>query len=441
MTKEILIRLPILHPAQAQIKTNARRFNTLNCGRRFGKDVLGQDLLIESALDGFPVAWFAPTYRMMLDNFREVSETVRPISNKINSSEHRIELVTKGVIDFWSLDVPDVARGRKYKRAIINEAAMVKDLSRTFQNVIRPTLADYKGDGWFLSTPRGYNDFKLFYDNGQALSDWQSWTFPTHSNPYIDPQEIEAMRASMSQIAFRQEILAEFVAVEGALFQRDQFKIVDHAPEGLRWMRTYDLALTTKEWSDRTASLCGAQSERCVIPGCECGGVLNPIYIRDGFSMRAEYPDVKQQMIRQALIDGRNTHIVIESVAFQLAAVQELRRESSLLGYSILTEKPVGDKIARMRPAQARAEQGQIHLVRGNWINDFLDEVTTITAEMTHEHDDYGDALSSLVNRLREPLKVEYMKRPATGPILRTQLSNHPSHRRRSVEEILRLKT
>jgi hypothetical protein len=82
--------------------------------------VLGQDLLVEPALaeKGLPTAWFAPTYRMMLDTFREVADTLRPVASKINASDHRIELVTGGVIDMWSLDVPDVARGRKYKRVI-----------------------------------------------------------------------------------------------------------------------------------------------------------------------------------------------------------------------------------------------------------------------------------------------------------------------------------
>lgn len=374
----------------------------MNCGRRFGKDVLGQDLLINAALDGYPVAWFAPTYRMMLDNFRDVSDMIRPIVSKLNASEHRMELITRGVIDFWSLETPDVARGRKYKRVVINEAAMVADLKTAFDNVIRPTLADYRGDGWILSTPRGYNDFKTLYDYGATLDDWASWTFTTYDNPYIDPAEIDAMRDSMSDTAFRQEILAEFLTVQGALFQRDQFKIVEYAPANLKWARTYDLALTTKESSDRTASLCGAQDE------------LGNIYIRDGFALKAEYPEVKARILQQAMIDGHQTHIVVESVAFQLAAVQELRRAPELINYVVIADRPVGDKIARLRQAQSRAEQGQIHLIRGNWIADFLDEVTTITAENTHAHDDYGDALSALVNRLREPRRAESIRNKPT---------------------------
>jgi predicted phage terminase large subunit-like protein len=404
-SQKVSIHLPVLHSAQEQIRAGAARFNVLNCGRRFGKDVLGQDLLVEPALKekGLPTAWFAPTYRMMLDTFREVADTLRPVASKINASDHRIELVTGGVIDMWSLDVPDVARGRKYARVIINEAAMVPELARTFQNVIRPTLADYVGDAWFLSTPKGYNDFHNLYIRELTNEDYRSWTYPTSANPYIPSSEIEAMRRDMSDAAFRQEILAEFVAIEGALFQRDMFKVVDAAPEGLKWLRTYDLALTVKEASDRTASLCGAQDS---VP-CACCGVANPVYIRDGLAFKEEYPGVKKKMIAQAGADGRGVVIAVETVAFQLAAVQELRLVPELFGYSIVADKPVGDKIARLRPAQERAVQGQIHLVRGAWVNDFLNEITSITAEMDQEHDDYGDALSSLIKRLPEPSRLQ----------------------------------
>jgi predicted phage terminase large subunit-like protein len=161
--------------------------------------------------------------------------------------------------------------------------------------------------------------------------------------------------------------------------------------------------LTVKEASDRTASLCGAQDS---VP-CACCGVANPVYIRDGLAFKEEYPGVKKKMIAQAVVDGRGVVIAVETVAFQLAAVQELRLVPELFGYNIIADKPIGDKIARLRPAQERAQQGQIHLVRGAWVNDFLNEITSITAEMDHEHDDYGDALSSLIKRLPEPSRVQ----------------------------------
>lgn len=63
----------------------------------------------------------------------------------------RIELITGAAIDYWTLDDPStVARGRKYKRVIIDEAAMARHLEQAWTEAIRPTLTDYRGDAFFL---------------------------------------------------------------------------------------------------------------------------------------------------------------------------------------------------------------------------------------------------------------------------------------------------
>lgn len=203
---------------QTEIKQTAKRFNVLDCGRRFGKDILGQDLIIDAALDG-PAAWFAPTYRMMIDNWREISALLLPVTARANAADHRLELITGGYIDFWSLDNPDSARGRKYMRVFINEAAMVRELEYAWTHVIRATLADYQGDAWFASTPKGLNYFHSLWQRGQDnVKDWRSWRFPTSANPYIKHSEIDAMRAEMPARVYSQEIEAAFVE-DGTYFR------------------------------------------------------------------------------------------------------------------------------------------------------------------------------------------------------------------------------
>jgi len=216
----LTLTLPNLHPAQRKIVNGALRFNVLACGRRFGKDVLGQDVLMDAAIGGDPVGWFAPTYRMLIDNMRDITRMCRDITANVSKVEHRIELITGGVIDFWSLDVADVARGRHYARVVINEAAMVRNLLDSWTRVIRPTLADLSGDAWFLSTPRGYNDFHALYAMAdERPQEWRSWRFPTSDNPHIPPKEIEAMRAEMDAVSYAQEILAEFRSITGLVYQ------------------------------------------------------------------------------------------------------------------------------------------------------------------------------------------------------------------------------
>jgi len=219
--KQIELILPILHEGQQVIVDEARRFNVLACGRRFGKTMLGVDLLVDKAIDGCLVGWFSPTYRMLNEVWKAIHETTRPLHSRVSLQEHRIELITGGVIDCWSLDAYDSVRGRKYHRVIIDEAAMVPDLGDAWQAAIRPTLTDYTGDAFFLSTPKGINFFHECYSRGvdQTQSEWKAWHAPTTANPYIDPAEVESARQELPEQVFRQEYLAEFLQNDGAVFR------------------------------------------------------------------------------------------------------------------------------------------------------------------------------------------------------------------------------
>lgn len=213
--------LPRPHEAQRRIISEAKRFNPIACGRRFGKTTLGIDRTATPETLNHPVGWFNPTYKMMLEVWREVTRIFKPITLRKNTQERRIEFVTGGLLEFWSLDNPDAARGRKYRRAIIDEAAMVANLMDAWQYVIRPTLVDLEGDAYFLSTPKGMNGFWQMYQWGldPHMSDWACWQMPTSANPFIVDSEIEEMRRTMPERIFRQEILAEFIEDAGGVFR------------------------------------------------------------------------------------------------------------------------------------------------------------------------------------------------------------------------------
>lgn len=219
--RQFEIEIPALHSAQQQIVNESARFNVLACGRRFGKTTLGLELDIQPALDGYPVAWFSPTYKMMGEVWRDTRKVLAPITKTVNAQEHRLELITGGVMDMWSLDSPDSTRGRKYKRVVVDEAAMVPNFQEAWQAAIRPTLTDYEGDAYWLSTPKGMNFFKQGFDYGQdpLMPDWASWQMPTTSNPYMSPAEIEKARQELPELTFKQEYLAEFLQSEGAVFR------------------------------------------------------------------------------------------------------------------------------------------------------------------------------------------------------------------------------
>lgn len=223
--RDINITLPKLHSAQIQIKQEARRYNIVDCGRRWGKTTLGIDLVIEPALRGYPVGWFSPTYKNLLEAWRSLVMILEPVTKSANKQEHRIQLITGGILEMWSLDRSQNMRGRKYKRAIIDEAAIIPELEQTWGYVIRPTLTDYQGDAWFLSTPQGtQNYFYTLYLKGQEHKqserrgkNWISWQMPTAANPHIKPEEIEEARQELPPHVFEQEYLAEFKDAPGGV--------------------------------------------------------------------------------------------------------------------------------------------------------------------------------------------------------------------------------
>lgn len=203
------IRATKPHAGQASMLKSARRYNCARMGRRFGKSELGLGIVQQFALEGWPVAWFSPTYKYFSEAWNELVDRLSPVIESRDKSAGTIRLTTGGVIDVWSLhNNPNAGRGRKYKIVVVDEAAIVANLMYVWQNAIRPTLTDLKGSAWFLSTPAGYNDFNEFYERGQSGDpEWQSWCMGTIDNPYISPEEIESARAELPTAVFEQEYL------------------------------------------------------------------------------------------------------------------------------------------------------------------------------------------------------------------------------------------
>jgi hypothetical protein len=172
------------------------------------------------ALNAQSYGYFAPTYKILTEVFNEAAARLSPVA-KILKSEKRIELVTGGLIEFWTLEDADAGRSRRYHEVGIDEAGLVKDLETRWFQAIRPTLTDFKGEAWLAGTPKGRNFFWNAFSYGQdpLNLEWTSWRMPTETNPYIDPDEIEAARLGMPERSFQQEFLAEFLDEAGGVFR------------------------------------------------------------------------------------------------------------------------------------------------------------------------------------------------------------------------------
>ena len=142
----IEISLPTPHEKQQHILDNAKRFNHLRCGRRFGKTELIKELS-SIILDGEPVGIWYPTYKDGREVWEGLKKTYKEVIKKKDETNHMMWFVTGGKLDMWAMENPESGQGYKYKRAIIDEFAKmsIHKGKHAWQNTIRPTLTDFAG--------------------------------------------------------------------------------------------------------------------------------------------------------------------------------------------------------------------------------------------------------------------------------------------------------
>ncbi len=227
MTNEVTVTLPKLHPKQIEIVKSSKRFNVLDCGRRFGKTSLAVDRMVRRLLQGQRVAYCAPIYEMcahvwgIMKNKLMLSDGMgRKLV--IHKHETRLQMILANgaVFDCWSMEADSSMLGLHYDYMVIDEAAKIPQLLYKWEKTMRALLVDTKGHALFLSTPWGFNDFYTLWSYGMnGEKDWASWQMPSHFNPHLDPEELVDIERTISPTRWRQEYLAEFVDDAGGVFR------------------------------------------------------------------------------------------------------------------------------------------------------------------------------------------------------------------------------
>lgn len=217
----VTLSLPRLHAGQSQVDREAKRFNAMACGRRFGKSTYLIHRQARVVLRGGRYGYFAPTYKYTGDYWRDTLYWLHPIISRSNRTDGRIEFITGGSTEFWSLENENAGRSRKYHEVGIDEAGLVGNLGEIWNAAISPTLMDFEGGAFFTGTPKGRNFFFQVYGWGQdpLRTDWASWQMPTTANPFIKPSEIERERSAKPERLAAQEIDAVFLEDGGGVFR------------------------------------------------------------------------------------------------------------------------------------------------------------------------------------------------------------------------------
>jgi predicted phage terminase large subunit-like protein len=204
----------------------------------------------------------------------------------------------------------------------------------------------------------------------------------------FDREALLATRRRLGAWSFAALYQQRPVPAGGALFKPEWFaRRVSRAPEGLRWCRGYDLAVSLKNSADYTASFRCAFDKR-----------TGDLYIADGFRRRIEFPEQRRYVIERLEAEPDTRH-GIELALHGQALLQDLRREPRTRGRVLKGVKVDADKLMRAEAWATLAEEGKVVIVEGAWVNDFLDEVCRFTGR-GDAHDDQVDAVSLAVQML-----------------------------------------
>lgn len=227
------------------------RFRVLACGRRWGKTIIGAvvflDMMLNESPEGAVGYAAAPTYSHSRKQWKEIRRFCpKELIVKVNRADHIIYLVGGREIQFKSADSVDSMRSESVYCAWVDEGGQIAEDRWTLE--LRPSLMDCKGKAIFTGTPKGKNWYFQLWTRGQDPSqckDYESWAFSSYTNPYLDPKEIDEFKRDMPELAYRQEILAEFLDDVGSVFRniRGCIKGVLEEPKtGKRYVVGCDLA-------------------------------------------------------------------------------------------------------------------------------------------------------------------------------------------------------
>ena len=381
-----------LLPWQQEVWNDPTRFKVIAAGRRCGKSRYAAYRLLVEALqaDKGHVFYVAQTQGQARDVMWGVlCDVGRPVIKTAHINNLQITLINGSTISLKGSDRPDTMRGVSLKFVVLDEFAGMKQ--EVWEEVLRPALADQKGQAVFIGTPMGRNHFwDLFqYATISGDTDWKSWHLTSFDNPLLDPNEIEAAKKSMSSFAYRQEFMANFEAKDSELFRDDWLVFSDEEPKAGDYYVAVDLAgFEEAGKSSKTSRL--DQTAIAVVKVNEKGWWVKEI--RHG---RWDLKETARQIF-SVVRDVQPIAVGIEKGIAQQAVMSPLQDIMARMGrffrIDLLTHgnKKKTDRI--VWALQGRMENKRITLNTGDWNAVFMDQLFQFPSPLTH--DDLIDSLA-----------------------------------------------
>lgn len=200
------------------------RYLTCCVSRRVGKSFIQYTCAFLKLLEpGAQVLVMQPNYSIANIGWDEIKKLLKGSgveTVKENAKDKEIELENGSFFKLGSVNRADSVVGRSYDLVIYEEAQIDRRGGDTFDVQIGPMLDKMNSKQLFISTPRGDNWFRKFYDRGTAkeLDRWVSIHGTYRDNPRVAPSVIEEARRTCSPQKFKQEYEQDFDVFESQVF-------------------------------------------------------------------------------------------------------------------------------------------------------------------------------------------------------------------------------
>lgn len=222
-------------PGQAPLHGWLKRFNVIVCHRRWGKTVFSVNELADQALrcekESPQYAYIAPTYgqaeRIAWDMLKKYTKNIPGViynESKLTCTIPRADRGDRIKIMLLGAENPDSIRGIYLDGVILDEFAEMDP--RVWGQVVRPAVADRKGWAIFIGTPKGENHFYDVYRTALKNSGkgWFTIVHKSSTSGVLPNDEVDALRAEMTEDEFAQEMECSFSAALTGAYWGKQIK-------------------------------------------------------------------------------------------------------------------------------------------------------------------------------------------------------------------------
>ena len=180
----------------------------------------------------YKAAYCAPTYKRSGTVYDEVCQDFKGMIARKRDSERIIEFRPWGLNEgakwmFWSLEQHDNLRGEGLDDADLDECADIEEMA--WYGTIRPMLLERRGSVAFRGTPKrvgvGFIWFRRMFFFGHDRDghpEYRSFTGSSLDNPRLNDKDKADLIADYEgrPDEYREEVLAEWLDEEGAVFEK-----------------------------------------------------------------------------------------------------------------------------------------------------------------------------------------------------------------------------